>query len=147
MKNYKDEELILLYRKGSEEAFNEIYNRYKNVVKYVSRKFYLLGAEDEDLIQEATLGLIKAVNGYEEGEASFKTYAITCIKTSVYTAVKKYAGNNFNALNFSVAYDRLDYLGIFVPSLDEDILSKENKSEAQNKIYSNLSKTEKEVIR
>ncbi|MBO5926692.1 MAG: sigma-70 family RNA polymerase sigma factor, partial [Clostridia bacterium] len=90
MKNLTDEELISKYRSGSEEAFNELYSRYKNLVRYFCRKFYLLGAEEGDLIQEGMLGLIKAVNGYEHKDASFKTYLVSCIKSSLINAVKRY---------------------------------------------------------
>ena len=78
--NRTDEELVFLYQKGETEVFNEIYDRYKNLVKFYSRNLFLLGAESDDLVQEGMLGLIKAVNSYNSDKSSFKTFATLCIK-------------------------------------------------------------------
>ena len=146
MKSLTDEELILKYRSGSEEAFNELYSRYKNLVRYFCRKFYLLGAEEGDLIQEGMLGLIKAVNGYEQKEASFKTYLVSCIKSSLINAVKRYGGVKFNPLNTSLDLESLDKLGLFAPPPEDAIVQSESKIELDEKISSVLSKTEKDVL-
>ncbi|MBR2323209.1 MAG: sigma-70 family RNA polymerase sigma factor [Clostridia bacterium] len=146
MKNYSDEELIKKYRDGSQDAFNEIYSRYKNLVKYFCRNLYLLGAEEGDLIQEGMLGLIKAVNGYSEGDASFKTYLIACIKSSLVNAVKKYGGLKSSPLNNSIKLETLDEIGLFSPPPEEQIVKKEQSSELSKKIYEYLSKNEKEVL-
>ena len=80
MKSLTDEELIVKYRSGSEEAFNELYLRYKNLVGYFCRKFYLLGVEEGDLIQEGMLGLIKAVNNFDFSfGVTFSTYAVPMV--------------------------------------------------------------------
>ena len=105
MKFLSDEELIAKYRDGSQDAFNEIYSRYKNLVKYFCRNLYILGAEEVDLIQEGMLGLIKAVNGYQRSEASFKTYLITCVKSSLINAVKR----NCYILNYVVDSEKNYY--------------------------------------
>lgn len=146
MKNYSDERLVEKYREGSQEAFNEIYSRYKNLVKYFCRNLYLLGAEEGDLIQEGMLGLIKAVNGYSGGDASFKTYLIACIKSSLINAVKKYGGLKSSPLNNSIKLETLDKIGFFSPPPEEQIVKKEQSSELTKKIYEGLSKTEKEVL-
>ena len=147
MKNLTDEALIEKYREGNSAAFNEIYERYKNLVKYFSRNLYLLGAEHEDLMQEGMFGLIKAVNGYKAGESNFKTYLVACIKSSLFTAVKKYAGNKMSPLNKSLSLERLDGLGFFAPPPEEQLLIKESDGELGNKIYSALSKTEITVLK
>lgn len=146
MKNYSDERLIEKYRGGSQEAFNEIYQRYKYLVKYFCRNMFLLGAEEGDLIQEGMLGLIKAVNGYQGGEASFKTYLITCIKSSLINAVKKYGGLKSSPLNKSIKLESLDKLGFFSPPPEDTIVINETSNELNKIIYSSLSKTEQEVL-
>lgn len=146
MKNYLDEVLIEMYRAGNQDAFNEIYDRYKNLVKYFCRNMYLLGAEEGDLIQEGMLGLIKAVNGYQEKEASFKTYLITCVKSSLINAVKKYGGLKSSPLNNSVKLESLDQLGFFSPPPEDTIVINERNNELNRLIYTSLSKTEQEVL-
>lgn len=147
MKNLTDEQLIKSYREGDDLAFNEIYIRYKNLVKYFSRNLYLLGAEQEDLMQEGMFGLIKAVNGYKEGETTFKTYLITCIKSSLFTAVKKYAGNKMSPLNKSLSLEKLDGLGLFAPPPDEQLAMESDGGELNKKLISVLSKTELAVLK
>lgn len=137
-----DEELVIEYKKGNENAFNEIYSRYKNLVKFYSRNLFLLGADNDDLMQEGMLGLIKAVNGYREGESSFLTYASTCIKTSLITAVKKYANKKSSPLNNSASFEILDKIGLLNPTPEDVVLLAEDDKELKLKIYSELSKTE-----
>ena len=147
MKFLSDEELIAKYRDGSQDAFNEIYSRYKNLVKYFCRNLYILGAEEVDLIQEGMLGLIKAVNGYERSEASFKTYLITCVKSSLINAVKRYGGVKSSPLNNSIKLETLDQIGLFAPPPEDAIVESESSSELSEKLYSSLSKKEKLVLK
>ncbi len=147
MKNLSDEELIVKYKNGSQEAFNEIYLRYKNLVKYFCRNLYLLGAEEVDLIQEGMFGLIKAVNGYERGDASFKTYVVTCIKSSLINAIKKYGGVKSSPLNNSIKLETLDQIGLFSPPPEDAIVESESRNELSEKLYSCLSKKERLVLK
>ena len=137
-----DEELVLQYKNGDKNAFNEIYSRYKNLVKFYSRNLYLLGADSDDLIQEGMFGLIKAVNGYREGESSFSTYASHCIKSSLLTAVKKYGDKKSSPLNNSYSYEVLDRIGFLSATTEDVFLNSQSDNELKLKVYSELSKTE-----
>ena len=142
MQNKSDEALVKLYLSGDETAFNELYSRYKNLVKFYCRNLFLLGAESEDLIQEGMMGLIKAVNGYDESAGAFKNYASVCIKTSVLNAVKKFAAKKNGPLNNSADISVLDTLGFFCHTPEEDIVDKERSYELKLKIYAVLTKSE-----
>ncbi len=142
MVNLSDEELVKAYKQGDETAFNEIYSRYSGLVKYFCRNLFLLGAENEDLMQEGMFGLINAVNKYKEGGTSFLTFATTCIKNSLLTAVKKYSKNNSSVLNNSVPTEILDSMQIFDITPEDIVLSKESSVELKHKIYGALSKSE-----
>ena len=142
MQNKSDEALVKLYLSGDEAAFNELYSRYKNLVKFYCRNLYLLGAESEDLIQEGMFGLIKAVNGYKDGAGTFKSYASVCIKTSILNAVKKFAGKKNGPLNESSDIGVLDALGFFYHTPEETIVDKERGDELKLKIYAALTKNE-----
>ena len=148
--NRTDEELVFLYQKGETEVFNEIYDRYKNLVKFYSRNLFLLGAESDDLVQEGMLGLIKAVNSYNSDKSSFKTFATLCIKSSLYTAVKKYSNEKMLPLNNSDSIeiiDEFDKFGPFVQTPETAMLDKETSSEFNCKISKNLSQTELKVLK
>ena len=86
---YSDEELILRLRDGEERITDYIIDKYKNLVKSKAKCMYILGADNEDLIQEGMIGLFKAVRDYDCGrDASFFTFADLCISRQMYTAVQ-----------------------------------------------------------
>lgn len=84
-----DEELILRLRDGEEPITDYIMDKYKNLVKSKAKSMYILGADNEDLIQEGMIGLFKAIRDFDSGrDASFYTFADLCISRQIYTAVR-----------------------------------------------------------
>ena len=67
-----DEQLIKKLRAGEDDIMDFIMMKYKSMVRKKARAMYLLGGENEDLIQEGMIGLIKAVRDFDESQgASF----------------------------------------------------------------------------
>ena len=67
MKKYErmtDEQLIGELRGGDQGVMDFVMVKYKSMVRKKARAMYLLGGENEDLIQEGMIGLIKAVRDY-----------------------------------------------------------------------------------
>jgi RNA polymerase sporulation-specific sigma factor len=84
-----DEELIIRLRDGEHEITDYICDKYKDLVKTKARSMFILGGDNEDLIQEGMIGLFKAVRDYDCGrDASFYTFADLCISRQMYTAVQ-----------------------------------------------------------
>ena len=66
-----------------------IINKYKSMVRKKAKAMYLLGGENDDLIQEGMIGLFKAVRDYDVNqENSFQSFADLCISRQMYTAIK-----------------------------------------------------------
>ena len=87
--NIPDEQLIRRLRDGESDITDFIMDKYKFMVKKKARAMYLLGGENEDLIQEGMIGLFKAVRDYDlEQDASFSSFAELCISRQMYTAIK-----------------------------------------------------------
>ncbi|MBR4419876.1 MAG: sigma-70 family RNA polymerase sigma factor [Clostridia bacterium] len=147
MKSLTDEELVASYKNGNDLAFDEIYGRYKGLVKYYCRNLFLMGADSEDIMQEGMLGLFNAVSSYSGGQSSFLTYATVCIKNKLISAVKKYSNNNNSVLNNTVSTEVLDNLQIFDSTPEDFVLIKENGKELKNKLTQELSKTEIKVLK
>lgn len=139
--------LVSMYKNGNALAFDEIYNRYSKTVKYFCRNLFLIGAESEDMMQEGMLGLFNAVSTFNEGQSSFSTYANVCIKNKLISAVKRYSNNKNSVLNNTVSAEVLDGLKIFSNTPEDFVLFKENGRELQNKLKTQLSKTENEVLK
>ena len=87
--NYSDEELLIRLRDGEPGITDHIMNKYKNLVRSKAKSMYILGGDNEDLIQEGMIGLFKAIRDYDCGrDASFYTFADLCISRQMYTAVQ-----------------------------------------------------------
>lgn len=84
-----DEELIDRLRGGDSRITDYIMDKYKNLVRSKAKSMYILGGDNEDLIQEGMIGLFKAIRDYDAGrDASFYTFADLCISRQMYTAVQ-----------------------------------------------------------
>lgn len=89
-----DESLVLLAKRGEQGTVEELLRRHKGLVRSCARRYFLVGGETEDLIQEGMLGLYRAIEGYDserEGGSSFKNFAYLCISRRILDAVKKAA--------------------------------------------------------
>lgn len=86
---YTDGELIDRLRRGETPIMDYICDKYKNLVRSKAKSMYILGGDNEDLIQEGMIGLFKAIRDYDCGrDASFYTFADLCISRQMYTAVQ-----------------------------------------------------------
>ena len=72
-----DESLIEKIRLGDIEAQDYLLEKYRNVVTMKSNRFFLIGAESDDMIQEGMIGLFKAIQSFDldKKNISFKTFA------------------------------------------------------------------------
>ena len=101
-----DENLIEELRGGDSAITDFIMNKYKPMVRKKARAMFLLGGENEDLIQEGMIGLFKAVRDYDCGrDASFYTFADLCISRQMYTAVQASQRLKHTPLNTYVSLD------------------------------------------
>lgn len=147
-----DEELIDMARRGDHEAENQILSRYKELVMKISRGYYLVGGDLEDLIQEGMIGLYNAVKNFSlTGGASFKTYAVVCIKHQIHSAIRKSQSNKNQPLSSAVSFNNfassesLDFLPmelIFDNTPAQLAIDQENFENLQKMINSTLSPKE-----
>lgn len=152
-----DEELIAKAKNGDETAEIELYERYKDLVVKISRSYFIVGGDLEDLIQEGMLGLYKAVKGFNpKKDASFKTFAIICIKHQIQTAIKRASADKNKPLSQAVSFqnftenDTSDLLPeglVFATTPDEKVIAKENFENLKRTIIQSLSKLELKVLR
>lgn len=101
-----DAELIDRLRRGEESIMDYICDKYKNLVRSKAKSMFILGADNEDLIQEGMIGLFKAVRDYDMGrDASFYTFAELCISRQMYTAVQASKRQKHRPLNTYISLD------------------------------------------
>ncbi|MCD7760758.1 MAG: sigma-70 family RNA polymerase sigma factor [Clostridiales bacterium] len=98
-----DEELCRLCMQGDSAAGESLVRRYSRLVRCCCRPLFLMGGDQEDLIQEGMLGLTLAIRRYDESRnASFRTYAERCIRTRLYTAIRDASSTTHAPLNEAV---------------------------------------------
>ena len=87
--NIPDEQLIRKLRGGDTAIMDYIISKYKYLVIRAAKAIYLIGGENDDLIQEGMIGLFKAVRDFDTNqETSFYSFAELCISRQMYTAIK-----------------------------------------------------------
>lgn len=129
-----DEELIERLRNGESSITDYIMFKYKNLVRNKAKSMFILGGDNEDLIQEGMIGLFKAIRDYDSGrDASFYTFADLCISRQLYTAVQASKRQKHVPLNtyvsfYSVVKEQSDSADIEL--LDALVDSKELNPEA-----------------
>lgn len=100
-----DEQLLQELRNGDKSIMNYIMEKYKNFVRKEANAMYLLGGENEDLIQEGMIGLFKAVQDYEpEQKTSFYSFAKLCVTRQMYSAIEASKRKKHSPLNFYISF-------------------------------------------
>lgn len=160
--NYKDmsdEDLINIIKSGDKSALEFLIGKYKEVVNMKVSKFFMIGAEKEDIMQEGLIGLFKAIKNYNpEKQNSFKTFANLCIERQLITAIKTSNRQKHMPLNSYLSLNTAAYeedeeatlIDIFDAHQMEDpletITKKEYYQTVENAIHKSLSDFEKQVL-
>lgn len=117
--NNSDEDLVALFKKGEEQAFDELYIRYSSrLVKVI---YYYVGDVDsaEDVLHEAFMRVIRHLDTYKSDRA-FSSWifqiAINCSKNHIKKSKRK--DELFERITFNLPKG-----GGEAPSPEEDLIS------------------------
>lgn len=128
-----DEQLLCDYKNGNQEIMDYLMVKYKSMVRKKARAMYLLGGENEDLIQEGMIGLIKAVRDFDETQkTSFSSFAELCVSRQMYSAIEASNRKKHLPLNSYVSLyedSEQEGEGRSLPLIDTIESSKENDPE------------------
>ena len=157
--NLSDEELVKLSIAEDNYATECLLVRYKNLVLSKARMYFLVGADEKDIIQEGMIGLFKAIRDFDiNKQTSFKGFAELCIKRQIITAVKTATRQKHMPLNTYISLSNPMYDGDSEGFLEEILsgareddpeklfISKENAEFLAIKINEVLSGLEKKVL-
>lgn len=143
-----DETLVVMAQEGDKTAEAELLLRYRNLVRFYARKFFLVGGETEDLIQEGMIGLYQAIGSFKkdgEEKRSFKKFASLCVWRQIIDAVKKAAGKKNEPLK---DYVSIAYEGVTLSELDPEqtVILNDDRKELNEKMSRILTDTEFKVF-
>ena len=162
-KDMSDEDLIILIKSGNKCALEFLIEKYRELVNMKVSKYFMIGAEKDDIIQEGMIGLFKAVRDYQAGkDAAFRTFADLCISRQLYSAIKKSNRLKNQPLNsyisiYSDEFNDADELAgdrTVISSGSDNIanpeaivIDRESAVDMQNQMFDKLSKMEREVLK
>ena len=160
--NMQDEEIIAKVHGGDAEALDFLMQKYRDLVNGKVSKYFIIGADKEDITQEGLIGLYKAIKDYKgDKQSSFKSFANLCVERQLITAIKSsnrqkhmplnsYLSLNMNAYNSDEENSETEIINVLNSNVVEDpldtITKKEYYSTVENAIDSNLSDFEKKVL-
>jgi RNA polymerase sporulation-specific sigma factor len=102
-----DETLAVTARAGDESATAELISRYRPMLRARARSYFLLGADVDDVQQEALIGLYKAIRDFDPTrQTQFRGFADMCIQRQLITAVKGATRHKHGPLNTYVSFSR-----------------------------------------
>ena len=152
-----EDRLIELVHQGDNEAGSELSLRYRPLIKKCTRPFFLIGGDEEDLIQEGMMGLVTSMQTYSpDRQCSFKSYAELCIKRRILSAIKAANRQKHMPLNNRLSLDEIysddeDTIAIIADdryslSPEQQIIREEEIQRLRALAQSLLSSFEKKVL-
>jgi len=149
-----DEELVSYSKKGDMLAVSALFERYRELLEKLSKKLFLVGGEQDDLMQEGRLGLFMAINDYqEEKNDHFYPFAKLCISRQQIKAIEQSNRKKHAPLNSYISIYGEDggdategLLSTMEKSPEEVLLDVEAYGDLQHRLFSELSPLEKKVM-
>lgn len=159
MGNYEhmtDEQLICKLRDGEKRIIDYIMEKYKNMVRKEANAMYLLGGENDDLIQEGMIGLFKAVQDYQpQQDTSFYSFAKLCITRQMYSAITASKRKKHSPLNSYISlYEKREDDSSLIDTMEagrqsnpeELLVSREHAALLESRLEESLSDLENRVL-
>ncbi|MBQ2801166.1 MAG: RNA polymerase factor sigma-70 [Lachnospiraceae bacterium] len=154
----EDEEIIRRIQAGEQELTDDIMDKYKYLVKKKAKALYILGGDNDDLIQEGMIGLFKAIRDFDCGQDySFYAFAEICIARQMYSAMKAAGRQKHVPLNTYISFhtmiggegeegELMDVLKSLDKTPEELVIRREDLEQLAEVIEQKLSFMEKEVL-
>ncbi len=135
----------------SSQDVEKMLDEYKPLVTSVARRYFLVGAEPEDLIQEGMIGLYKAIQTFDPlKQTSFKTFALLCIKSQIQSAIKSANRNKNRVLNEVMLEDNEEQMYLVIskdPNPEDRVINREDYMQTKKEINKSLSLLEKQILK
>ncbi len=142
-----DEVLVARAQAGCETSMNQMVYSYERLVHKMSQRFFLPGADRQDVVQEAMVGLAHAIRTFDTGfERRFFDYAVMCIRNSLVRAIR--GANRKKQQILNQAGEMTDLTPVpTVMAVDEVVLGRMGLQEMFKILASKLSPLEIDVLR
>lgn len=146
-----DEVLAARAKAGDEEALEKLLERYKPLMRSLAGRYFIRGGDHNDVIQEAMIGLFKAVQTYDpEAGLLFRVAAAKSSEQAIIDAVRKAETKKNRLLNDSLSLDEYPQSGAetlkMPPEAEQKTLHAEEDARTLAEIKDRLSAYEYEIM-
>ena len=146
-----DEQLWLASQKGDDRALSCLIDRYASLAEGLCSGYCAVGLERDDLLQEAYLGLLKAIRSFRpEKEVPFSAFAGICMKRQLISAVRRQNAGKNRPLNDSVPLEETQYTKFLSdwqqPGPEAAVILEEESRRRREKVTALLSSLEMETL-
>lgn len=101
--NLSEEELVVRAQGGNTDALERLLYMYRGFIRYVCQKYFLKDGDQQDLLQEAAIGLLEAINAYNiNTKVKFRNFAFICIKRELDSVVSRSNRKKRQVLNNAI---------------------------------------------
>ena len=123
--------------------------KYKPLVITIARRYYVMGAELDDIVQEGMIGLYKGIISYDKTKNdNFVSFISICIKRQIISAIRKNKSLK-NSYFKELINDEYFYIND-IPSTEENpenkIIIQEDFGLLKKEIMSKLTVYEKKIL-
>lgn len=135
--------LIASAKGGDEAAFALLAERYHGFLQSCISSLPVPAHEKEDLMQEALIGLMRAVRSYDGVSSRFSTYVAACVRNSIVSWLRRYGKQRCE-----IPYDDVQELALRLEQTTPEVKLADIESTKQlhDKAFSVLSPYERTVF-
>ena len=143
--NSPSQALLSAAKNGDPAAQNQIILMLDPLLHRLSARYFIMGGDKEDLLQEARIGLHKAIKSYNPDKNSdFIAYTKPCIHNHIISVMKEAQTQKHAALNKSVDLETAPLFSYDSPM--ELVINRETLESILTVVQDKLSKMEKQVL-
>lgn len=143
-----DEELNLIEnaKNGDQTAINKIFLDKNPLITQIAKKYFIMGGDLDDIIQEGRFGLYKAINIFDKTKCdNFSAFASKIIEREIISAIRRENTGKNQVLDSSEFVDSDDVLHSQTYP-EQDLILAERFREIKDNMFSKLSDFERQVF-
>lgn len=106
MDSQKISNFVVEVKQGIQESFTALLIEYRPYLIKQSQRYFAPGMDQEDLFQEASLGLYKAVCNYDETKGEFMPFSYMTIKSHLMNVIKAALRKKHTLLNDACSLEK-----------------------------------------
>lgn len=140
-----DEVLVRQIAGGDDAALACVLIRYKPLLRSAVGKLCTYPFDYDDLYQEATLGLLKAIKSYDHEKGTFSAFAKLCVESELFTYIRSFRKKTNIPANHLVELKDTFHMPLSDPQ--EIFIDREEADDMKKKMKNSLSDLEFKIIR